>query len=127
MVTAGRARLRSLLLRSAEAQLGDPVGSLPTARNRPFLRQAPFPAARLARDTESPHTLLWTSASTGDSILTIDARGVHDPSQDLTYPHNHTGERRCRGLRCGAGRGCAWRSFWQISRNRQELWIAGLG
>ena len=39
MVTAGRARLRSLLLRSAEAQLGHPVGSLPTVRNRTFLRQ----------------------------------------------------------------------------------------
>ena len=32
---------------------------------------------------------------TGDPILTIDARGVHDPSQDLACPHNHTGERRC--------------------------------
>jgi hypothetical protein len=42
-------------------------------------------------------------------------RVVHDPSQNLTYPHNHTGERRCRGLRCGAGRGYVWRSFWQIS------------
>ena len=26
---------------------------------RPFLRQAPLPAARLARDTESPHEVLW--------------------------------------------------------------------
>ena len=32
---------------------------------------------------------------TGDPILTIDARVVHDPWQDLTYPHNHTGEQRC--------------------------------
>jgi hypothetical protein len=52
---------------------------------------------------------------TGDPILTIDAPVVHNTSQDLTSPHNRAGQGRCRGLRGGAGRGCAWRSFWQIS------------
>ena len=52
---------------------------------------------------------------TGDPILTIDAPVVHTASQDLLSPHNHAGEKRCRGLRCWAGRGCVWRSFWQIS------------
>jgi hypothetical protein len=52
---------------------------------------------------------------TGDPILTMDTRVVHVAMRHLTYPRNRAGERRCRGLRCGVGRGCVWRSFWQIS------------
>jgi hypothetical protein len=40
---------------------------------------------------------------TGDPILTIDARVVHEAVQHLTYPRNRTGERRWRG----SGRGAA--------------------
>jgi hypothetical protein len=39
---------------------------------------------------------------TGDPILTIDARGVHNAVQNLASPHIRAAERRCRGLRCGA-------------------------
>jgi hypothetical protein len=52
---------------------------------------------------------------TGDPILTIDAPGVHNAMQHLAFPHNRPGEKRCQELRCGAGRGRVWHSFWQIS------------
>ena len=42
---------------------------------------------------------------TGDPILTIDARRVHNALQHLTCPHSYAGERRCRGSRREAGRG----------------------
>jgi hypothetical protein len=35
----------------------------------------------------------------GDSILTIDAPGVHNASQHLTYPHNRPGQRHCEDFR----------------------------
>ena len=61
---------------------------------------------------------------TGDPILTIDAPVVHNAMHHLTSPHIDAGERRCRGLRCGARRGCAWRSFWQISGTARCGWHA---
>jgi hypothetical protein len=33
---------------------------------------------------------------TGDPILTIDARAVHNATQHLTCPHDRAGESRCR-------------------------------
>jgi hypothetical protein len=40
---------------------------------------------------------------TGDPILTIDARVVHNAVQHLIYPYNRTGGRSCRGSGRGAG------------------------
>jgi hypothetical protein len=64
----------------------------------------------------------------GDPILTIDAPVVRSAVTGLMSPHNRAGERRCRGSDREAARGCAWRSFWQISgtsgRCRQRLAMA---
>jgi len=59
----------------------------------------------LGRHSSSSITLTNSMESpdrTGDRILTIDARAVHDPVGCFVLPHNRAGGRCCGGLGSGA-------------------------
>jgi hypothetical protein len=60
-------------------------------------------ASGLTRQVRSSKRSLTDARDrTGDRILTIDARVVHDAVQHLMNPHNQAGERRCRRWSRGA-------------------------
>jgi hypothetical protein len=73
--------------------------SLPTCSPRWYYRSLPDPPQTSNR-ARGP--LNEARRRTGDAILTIDARVVHDALQHLTCPHNSAGESRCRAVGRGA-------------------------